>query len=129
MRTSDHQAEPAPRQDSVPGYVLTGGRTQPCHTLRLESLLGLGPAPTAAVGTTEDVVLALCREQPRSVAELAGVLRVSTQIMKIILSDLIESNALSLIVPVGAEETGPEGKLQILEATLAGLRRRYPHAG
>jgi hypothetical protein len=105
-------------------YAVTGGRTRPRHTMRLLSLLvatrpvGIPLAPEA------HQIADLCGAQPTTVAELAAQLRQPVQVVKIVLSDLIDDGVLTLATPVTADPKDP----QLLEATLAALRRRHPDA-
>lgn len=112
-------------------YTLTRGRTRPRHLLGLETVLEAGrgrPGPAQAEECEE--ILALCRERRRSVVELAGRLGRPVTAVKILVSDLLDADA--LVVPLthpyahtGAE-TGPS--TQLLAALSAGLKRKWPDA-
>ncbi|MFE1027769.1 DUF742 domain-containing protein [Streptomyces sp. NPDC058818] len=112
-------------------YTLTRGRTKPRHLLGLETVLeaGLGrPGPAQAEECEE--ILALCRERRRSVVELAGRLRRPVTAVKVLVSDLLDADA--LIVPLtqsyadAGAGSGPS--TQLLAAISAGLKRKWPNA-
>ncbi|MFF5264640.1 DUF742 domain-containing protein [Actinomadura viridis] len=111
--------------EQVRPYALTGGRTRPRHAMRMESLLEIGgiPAPTG-LPPEADHAVALCRAGRCSVAEIAARLGQPVQVTKIILSDLIDSGALALAVP----GTTSGDRVQLLEAVLAGLQKRFSDA-
>lgn len=102
-------------------YMLTGGRTQPRHTLRLDSLLLTRPAPEGShVPPEGEQVLLLCSGAPRSVAELAARIRQPVQVTKILASDLVEVGALFTPEPITADLSSDT---ELLGALLVGLRR------
>lgn len=114
-------------------YTLTRGRTKPRHLLGLETVLDVGPGQPGPVQAEEcEEILALCRERRRSVAELAGRLRRPVTAVKILVSDLLDTDA--LVVPVTApyaasdtdSDAGPS--TQLLAALSAGLKRKWPDA-
>ncbi|MER8002115.1 DUF742 domain-containing protein [Streptomyces sp. NPDC095613] len=112
-------------QDLRP-YVLTGGRTRPEHEMDLDTLLKVRvhaqSMPPHSPGPETGQVLALCRAEPRSVAELAGRLHQPVQTVKVLLSDLIGCGALIQAVPTTyADARDPH----LLEAVLAGLRHKF----
>jgi hypothetical protein len=113
-------------QDVRP-YALTGGRTTPRHSLRLLSqLVARAEVSPAGLVPEAEAALELCQDQPRSVAEVAGHLGLPVLVTKIILSDLIDSGALT--VPVTDTPDAPHANTQLLEAVLAGLRYKFPDA-
>ncbi|MER6847694.1 DUF742 domain-containing protein [Streptomyces flaveolus] len=110
-------------------YTLTRGRTRPRHLLALDSVLDAGPGrPGPAQAEECEEILALCRERRRSVTELAGRLRRPVTAVKILVSDLLDADA--LVVPVTASDmvsdAGPS--TQLLAALSAGLKRKWPDA-
>ncbi|MER7194828.1 DUF742 domain-containing protein [Streptomyces flaveolus] len=110
-------------------YTLTRGRTRPRHLLALDTVLDAGPGrPGPAQAEECEEILALCRERRRSVTELAGRLRRPVTAVKILVSDLLDADA--LVVPVTASDTvsdaGPS--TQLLAALSAGLKRKWPDA-
>jgi hypothetical protein len=65
-------------------------------------------------------LLLLCSASPRSVAELAARLHQPVQVVKVLVSDLLEAEALALANP--SSPADPDAHL--LEALLHGLRTR-----
>ncbi|QHC18997.1 DUF742 domain-containing protein [Streptomyces sp. GF20] len=117
----------------VRSYLLTGGRTRPRHVLGLATVLEVGPGRSGSGQPEEcEQILALCRERRRSVTELAGRLGRPVPAVKILISDLLDADA--LVVPVTAafatpgtdEAAGPTP--QLLAALAAGLKRKWPDA-
>ncbi|CAL9412233.1 DUF742 domain-containing protein [Streptomyces sp. enrichment culture] len=114
-------------------YTLTRGRTQPRHLLSLETVLDAGPGrPGPAQAEESERILALCRERRRSVTELAGRLGRPVTAVKILISDLLDADALVVPVssPYATSGTEPDGSpsTQLLAALSAGLKRRWPDA-
>jgi hypothetical protein len=103
-------------------YTLTGGRTHhPNHQLHLTSCLVTRPAARQLPANTESEELLLhCAGTPRSVSELAGRLHQPVQVVKVLIGDLIDADALVLANPAGPAD--PDKHL--LEALLNGLRTR-----
>ncbi|MEU4659498.1 DUF742 domain-containing protein [Streptomyces sp. NPDC023723] len=109
-------------------YTLTGGRTRPRHLLSLETVLEAGPGrPGPAQAEECRHIVALCREHRRSVAELAGLLGRPVTAAKILVSDLLDANALRVAI-AGASPDDGRCTTQLLEALSAALRRKYPDA-
>ncbi|MGV9266692.1 DUF742 domain-containing protein [Kitasatospora sp. NPDC003701] len=122
--------EPWRRDDEgiIPAYALTGGRTAPRHRMRLETLIGPGPAARdvlAHCAPAELRLLELCGTRPLPVAEVVGRLRLPVLVAQVLISDLIDSGGLSVVASL--ETARPD--VQKLEATLAGLRRKFSQAG
>ncbi len=114
-------------------YTLTRGRTRPRHLLGLETVLDAGPGrPGPGQAEECEEILALCREHRRSVTELAGRLGRPVTAVKILVSDLLDADA--LVVPVTAPyaasdtEADPRPSSQLLAALSAGLKRKWPDA-
>ncbi|WP_411090474.1 DUF742 domain-containing protein [Streptomyces sp. 049-1] len=112
-------------------YAVTRGRTKPRHLLALETVLEAGqgkPGPAQAEECEE--ILALCRERQRSVVELAGRLGRPVTAVKVLVSDLLDANA--LVVPLtqsyAATGAGSGPSIQMLAAVSAGLKRKWPDA-
>ncbi|MFJ4695544.1 DUF742 domain-containing protein [Streptomyces sp. NPDC088766] len=114
-------------------YTLTRGRTKPRHLLGLDTVLEAGSGrhgPAQAEECAE--ILALCRAHRRSVTELAGRLGRPVTAVKVLVSDLLDADA--LVVPVTApyaasgsdSDAGPS--TQLLAAVSAGLKRKFPNA-
>ncbi|MFI6019042.1 DUF742 domain-containing protein [Streptomyces sp. NPDC001414] len=112
-------------------YILTRGRTKPRHMLGLETVLDAGPGrPGPALAEECERILILCRERRRSVVELAGRLGRPVTAVKVLVSDLLDADA--LVVPLthpyhdAGAESGPS--TQLLAALSAGLKRKWPDA-
>lgn len=114
-------------------YTLTRGRTRPRHLLGLDTVLETGPGRPGPVQAEEcEEILTLCRERRRSVTELAGRLGRPVTAVKVLVSDLLDADA--LVVPVTApyaatdteSDAGPS--TQLLAALSAGLKRKWPDA-
>ncbi|MFD4574993.1 DUF742 domain-containing protein [Streptomyces sp. NPDC058417] len=114
-------------------YVLTRGRTRARHDLHVDTVLDAGPGqpgPDRAHACEE--ILALCRERRRSVTELAGLLHRPVTAVKILISDLLDVDALTVPVTAPYAATGTHGDgapaTQLLAALLTGLKRKWPDA-
>ncbi len=115
-------------------YTLTRGRTKPRHLLGLDTVLEAGPGrPGPAQAEECAQILTLCRAHRRSVTELAGRLGRPVTAVKVLVSDLLDADA--LVVPVIApyaasspddSDDGPS--TQLLAALTAGLKRKWPNA-
>lgn len=120
------------REEYVRAYALTGGRTQPRHILTLDTVLVAGAGRLGPAHSHEyEEILALCRERRRSVAELAGMLARPVTVVKILVSDLLDSEVLTLPVTTPYDVAGTEPgapSTQLLAALSAGLKRKWPDA-
>ncbi|MFE9880706.1 DUF742 domain-containing protein [Streptomyces sp. NPDC005784] len=112
-------------------YTLTRGRTKPRHLLGLETVLDAGPGRPGP-GQAEECadILTLCRERRRSVTELAGRLGRPVTAVKILVSDLLDADALVVPVtsPYAASDADAGPSTQLLAALSAGLKRKWPNA-
>ncbi|MFD5163654.1 DUF742 domain-containing protein [Streptomyces hawaiiensis] len=112
-------------------YTLTRGRTKPRHLLGLETVLEAGPGrPGPAQAEECEEILALCRERRRPVVELAGRLGRPVTAVKILVSDLLDADALVVPLPQSYADTGEESgpSPQLLAALSVGLKRKWPNA-
>ncbi|MEU0204521.1 MULTISPECIES: DUF742 domain-containing protein [unclassified Streptomyces] len=114
-------------------YTVTRGRTKPRHLLALDTVLDAGPGrPGPAQAEECEEILALCRAHRRSVTELAGRLGRPVTAVKILISDLLDADA--LVVPVtspyaASDPDADDGPTpQLLAALSAGLKRKWPDA-
>jgi hypothetical protein len=101
-------------------YTVTNGRTRPSTALDLVSLVRATGRSTVApeqLGLEHAEALRWCRT-PTSVAEIAAHLRHPVMVTKVLLSDLIESGAVTARYPT-FDSTDPAR----LEELLDGLRR------
>ena len=106
-------------------YTLTRG------LVGLETVLEAGrgrPGPAQAEECEE--ILALCRERRRSVVELAGRLGRPVTAVKVLVSDLLDADALvvPLTRPYADTGAGSGPSTQLLAALSAGLKRKWPDA-
>lgn len=99
-------------------YTITGGRTRARHQLHLTTCLITRPAVAVAAppGPESEALLLHCSGAPRSVAELAALLRQPVQVVKVLIGDLLDTDALAL-----ASGSATPGR-QTLERLLDGLR-------
>lgn len=115
-----HDATPFDEDDlRVRPYVVTTGRTRPTWLLDLATLvLAKVAAPAVVLDPEHADALELCRQEPRSVAEIAGTLRLPVQIIKIVLADLLDARLINAMPATTANPKDP----RILERVIAGLR-------
>ncbi|MEU3269843.1 DUF742 domain-containing protein [Saccharomonospora sp. NPDC006951] len=103
-------------------YTVTNGRTHPSAALDLMSQVratGRGRIAPGSLGFEHAQALRLCNS-PTSVAEVAAHLRQPVMVVKVLLSDLIESGAVTARMPITDFEAADPN---LLEALLNGLRR------
>ncbi|WYB36238.1 DUF742 domain-containing protein [Streptomyces sp. GD-15H] len=104
-------------------YTVSNGRTRPsAHFDLLTLVMTTGVRPQTYLGPDYDRVLALC-DAPVSVAEVAAHLRLPAVITKVLLSDLVSHQALTMRSPHVVEAATPTDR-KLLEAVLDGLRKR-----
>ncbi|MEE4495091.1 MULTISPECIES: DUF742 domain-containing protein [unclassified Streptomyces] len=102
-------------------YVLVHGRVRPSRDLdRSCLLLASANPPAAALQPHHAQVLKVCSAGPRSVAEIAGTIDSPVQVIKIILSDLIDDGY--VVSPTPAAFTDAATDESLLRGVLAGLR-------
>lgn len=102
-------------------YVVSGGRTDPSAHLDLLALVcTTGQYDPLHVETHLAEVLLLCH-QAISIAELSAQLHLPAQIIRVLVSDLIDIKAVQANAPQPYNEA-PD--IDLLEAILAGLKRR-----
>ncbi|MGA5819976.1 DUF742 domain-containing protein [Kitasatospora sp. NPDC094028] len=79
-------------------YVITSGRTVPGHELGLSAIIAVGRGASLANLDPEVAqIVALCGRRPTAVAEIAGTLRLALQVVRILLSDLIEAGIVAVL--------------------------------
>jgi hypothetical protein len=116
-------------------YAVSNGRTSPSTSLDLTSMVQSAVGVPSGLEPDHAQAVALCRE-PASVAEIAERLRLPAAVTKILLSDLLDSGAVTPVTPVtdvapvtaAAGEppqaaAGPMDRV-VLERVLDGLQRR-----
>ncbi|MGW2590314.1 DUF742 domain-containing protein [Streptomyces sp. NPDC001515] len=112
-------------------YTLTQGRTKARHLLAVDTVLEAGPGrPGPGQVDAHKVILGLCRDEGRSVAELAGLLDRPITAVKVLVSDLIDAHALTVSVTGAYAGSEPDGRptTDLLAALAAGLKRKWPNA-
>ncbi|MEU9390693.1 DUF742 domain-containing protein [Streptomyces sp. NPDC048324] len=108
-------------------YAMTGGRTRPGPTgvrLDLIALVTLDPgapgaADDAALGPEHRTLIALCRTETQSVAELAAGTDLPVGVVRVLLGDLLESGRVTVSRPVPPAQLPDE---RILREVIEGLR-------
>lgn len=106
-------------------YVLVGGRTTPSRDLNPGELVQASAlAPTDPLETHHARVFSLCSLEPVSVAEIAGLLHQPVQVVKILLSDLLDAHYVTVPMPPGFSARAAADPAT-LEKLLAGLQRKY----
>ncbi|NSC24815.1 DUF742 domain-containing protein [Streptomyces albus subsp. chlorinus] len=120
-------------------YTASNGRTRPGGVLEPTSLaLATGDRPQRYVGPEHARLLRLCAGTPVAVAELAARVRLPVVVTKVLLADLAEWGAVTVRAPTaagcrtgggagapaGAGSGSGDAERELLEAVLAGLRKR-----
>lgn len=109
--------DPGTRPRSVRPYVITGGRTRSRRNLAFETLVSAVPRAEVAVEDSMSIeerqALELCGG-PRSVVEIAALLRVPIGVSRVLLGDLAERGL--VVVHDSADTGGPEVLHRILFA-------------
>ncbi|MER6206348.1 DUF742 domain-containing protein [Streptomyces sp. NPDC001642] len=136
MTRPDHYTPPSTPTGAsfVRPYYVTRGRTRARHQLRPETVLEAGTGrggPGLAEGEYGQITQ-LCRTRHRSVAELAGTVRLPLSATRVLISDLVDARV--LVLPVTTpytptdSPTGNRPTAQLLEALRAGLARKWTDA-
>lgn len=106
-------------------YALTGGRTKANLKLELETLISVSDAAAGgdhvAVQFEHRAIMEECRT-PRSVAEIAALLRVPLGVARVLISDAAGASLLTVHETVSGNEDA-EAHLMLMERVLSGLRR------
>lgn len=104
--------------DLVRAYVRTGGRTRATRELDLVTLVVAAADPAPGASPDARRVMSLCsRKGSLSIAEIAAYLDLPPSVVKIVVSDLLDSEHLSTPTPL---EAVPD--IALLEEVLNGLR-------
>ncbi|MFC9502682.1 DUF742 domain-containing protein [Streptomyces sp. NPDC057002] len=132
-RPSRHTPPPDPA--FVRPYLVTRGRARARHWMSPETELEAGNGRAGAglrEGEYEQIVL-LCRQRRRSLAELAGTIRLPLSATRVLISDLVDARVLVVSLATAAytptdspSPVGDRPPRQLLEALRVGLVR---HAG
>ncbi|MFJ3096610.1 DUF742 domain-containing protein [Streptomyces hydrogenans] len=108
-------------------YAMTGGRTRPGPSNVRFDLIALvvvdddppGAAEEAVLGPEHRALLALCRSETQSVAELAADADLPVGVVRVLLGDLLESGFVRVSRPVPPAQLPDE---RILREVIDGLR-------
>ncbi|QRP44016.1 DUF742 domain-containing protein [Amycolatopsis sp. FDAARGOS 1241] len=122
------RVDPAEETSIVRPYALTGGRTRANYALELETLISTndhvvaGGFPEAAAEQIESIsIMEECRS-PRSVAEIAAILRVPLGVARVLISDAADAGLVTVHRTISGND-GAEAHLMLMERVLSGLRR------
>jgi hypothetical protein len=121
-------SEMAPRAEgveprvSVRPYVRTRGRTHARADLRVETLVSI-PSPRPPVDDPEHQAISDLCDGPRSVAELAALLRVPLGVARILIGDMAAGGLLTVHPTADRLSTGPIPDAAVLARVLRGLHR------
>lgn len=107
-------------------YALTGGRTKAKLALELETLISVSELAGAKVDLTtvqfeHRSIMEECRT-PRSVAEVAALLRVPLGVARVLISDAADAGLITVHKTVSGNGDG-EAHFMLMERVLSGLRR------
>ncbi|HVW42346.1 MAG TPA: DUF742 domain-containing protein [Amycolatopsis sp.] len=108
-------------------YALTGGRTKASYALELETLVSMKDGVAARLDADAAVqfehrsIMEECRT-PRSVAELAAVLRIPIGVARVLISDAADAGLVTVHRTVSGNDDA-EAHLMLMERVLSGLRR------
>ncbi|RKT56338.1 DUF742 domain-containing protein [Saccharothrix australiensis] len=120
----DHPREDYPREEAasiVRPYSWTGGRTTSARQLEVETLVSaVDRDHRGAVQAEYQEVINLVGG-PRSVAEVAALLRLPLGVAKVLLGDMAERGLIDVHETASADGEQPD--LGLMERVLAGLRR------
>ncbi|MEU6746773.1 DUF742 domain-containing protein [Spirillospora sp. NPDC046719] len=100
-------------------YAVTSGRTHPTVDLKLLSLVVAVGTHPGAMDPEHAKALELCRT-PTSVAEVAAHLRLPVVVTKVLISDLVDSRAMTAHAPRTAADPTDRA---LLEKLLDGLQQ------
>jgi Protein of unknown function (DUF742) len=101
-------------------FTVINGRTRPTITMDLLSMvMATGYRPRTQLQPEHTRALTLCH-QPTTVAEIAAHLRLPVAVAKVVLSDLIDCEAVSVRAPHPVADTNRS----VLERLLNGLQDR-----
>lgn len=122
--------EPAPPEEetaAVRPYALTGGRTRASYALELETLVSAKESVAAhldqgpAMQFEHRQIVEECRA-PRSVAEIAALLRVPVGVARVLISDAADAGLITVHKTVSGSDNA-EAHFMLMERVLSGLRR------
>jgi hypothetical protein len=112
-----------PDASIVRAYAWTGGRTRSNINLEIETLVSANDQTRQSAGILQaehQHVVELCRS-PRSVAEVAALMRLPLGVVKVLLGDMAERGLVDVHQTASAGGVTPD--LGLMERVLSGLRR------
>lgn len=108
----------------VRAYAWTGGRTRSNISLEIETLVSANDQSWQSAGILQaehQHVVELCRS-PRSVAEVAALMRLPLGVAKVLLGDMAERGLVD-VHQTASSAGGDTPDLGLMERVLSGLRR------
>lgn len=119
--TADDGVETMASTRLVRPYLMTGGRTTADEEIQLETqLLATGGGGDASPHRWESAQILELAEQPVALIEVSARLSIPLGVARVLVSDLIKSNALSAQRPTAA--ISPTSHASLLEKVLDGVR-------
>ncbi len=112
-----------PDASIVRAYAWTGGRTRSNINLEIETLVSANDQSRQSTGILQaehQRVVELCHS-PRSVAEVAALMRLPLGVVKVLLGDMAERGLVDVHQTASAGGDAPD--LGLMERVLSGLRR------
>ncbi|GLZ28768.1 hypothetical protein Lesp02_09580 [Lentzea sp. NBRC 105346] len=113
-----------PAASIVRAYAYTGGRTRSNVNLEIETLVSANDQAHQSAGMLQaehQQIIELCRA-PRSVAEVAALMRIPLGVAKVLLGDLAERGLVDVHL-TATSAGGDMPDLGLMERVLSGLRR------
>ncbi len=107
---------------SVRPYVRTRGRTRARPDLRIETLVSV-PSPRRAFEDPEHRAISELCDGPRSVAEVAALLRVPLGVARVLIGDMADEGTLTVHRTLDRLEPGKGPDRAVMARVLRGLRR------
>lgn len=117
-------SSPAEETGFVRPYALTGGRTKANYALELETLISTNPVESALSvpdHTEHQSIVEEC-QTPRSVAEIAALLRVPIGVARVLIGDVADAGLVTVHKTISGTD-GAEAHFTLMERVLSGLRR------
>jgi hypothetical protein len=107
---------------SVRPYVRTRGRTRARADLRVETLVSI-PSPRPLLEDPEHRAISELCDGPRSVAEVAALMRVPLGVARILIGDMADEGTLTVHPTVDGLGPGPGPDRAVMGRVLRGLHR------
>lgn len=123
VEPEDDEGDENPAPAAVRPYMWTKGRTTSLIRFEIETLLSTTPAyaeQDESISSEHHSVAALCH-QPRSVAEVAALLRLPLGVAKVLAGDMAGAGLLAVHETASVDGEAPG--IALMERILTGLRR------